>query len=448
MHTLRNLLGSRRSLSQNGDDLDGLLLKYGVRPRIAIPGEHPLLLPRDSDGLYHSLITGASASGLPQNLVTQGRLALVYEPTFVLPLTDPTAMELRKFGVNASDFRNENPRALCIGTVAETDGGTILYGTARIIAVENGVRMGKTLLLSVEDNWSDNQEGAEENLLSLAQGAKDTVTLGPEPGDNKWRTLLALLGGTNDSTLLPVKWDRRMRLVAGLYSVRLDIRPHPESARAAIIAELKSQPPDGLLVWADWVSHPDSFMQAYIKARPGAYAELLGNSQRTMNFDDHISELQLHLQQLTSTDSSALVGGEKVGWAEAKEGILGLVGPHFTLTTRAIAMLDSNPYPKPDRMLTFLRSLEQLALAYHNAGGALGQRIAAVAIEDYGIEIALFDAALKDKQIFFDGETLNPQPHVKVDDYKTPDSAGRIYFAISHTTMRFVVDHIGLHDYA
>ena len=110
-------------------------------------------------------------------------------------------------------------------------------------------------------------------------------------------------------------------------------------------------------------------------------------------------------------------------------------------------MLDNNPYPKPGRMLSFMKSLEQLALGYHQAGGSLGQRIANAAIEDYGIEVALFDAKLADRQIPFEGESLNPQPHVKVDDYKTPDSAGRIYFAISHATKRFVVDHIGLHDY-
>ena len=447
MHTLHNLLGSRRLLSRTDDDLDSLLLKYGTKPKIAIPGERPLLLPRNSDGLSRSLAASSASSELPQNLVIQGRLALVYEPTFVLPMSVPTAVELLKFGINVSEFRNENPRALCVGTIVEIDHGATLYGTARIIAVENGVRMGRTLLLSIEDNWSEDQGGAEENLSSLVQGAKDTVTVGAEPDDKKWRTLLALLGGSNDPARLPGNWDRRMRLVAGLYRVNLDIRPHPESARAAIIAELKSHPPDGLLVWADWVSHPDSFMQAYIKARPGAYAELLGSSQRTMNFDDHISELRLHLQQLTSTEPLAVASSAKEDWADAKEGILNLVGPHFALTPRAIAMLDNNPYPKPGRMLSFMKSLEQLALGYHQAGGSLGQRIANAAIEDYGIEVALFDAKLADRQIPFEGESLNPQPHVKVDDYKTPDSAGRIYFAISHATKRFVVDHIGLHDY-
>ena len=447
MHSLKNYLSSSRSIGQTAGDLDGLLLRYGTKPKIIVPGEKALALPREPDGLNGALSSGSAFSELPREFVTQGRLALIYEPTFVLPMIDPTADELLGMGVRAGDMRNENPRAICTGTVTQVNTGETFYGAARIVALENGVRMGKTLLLSVDDSWSRDREKAEERLLSLVQQANETVYIGPEGSDKKWRTLLALLGGSSDPAKLPPNWQRRMRLVAGLYQVNMDIRPNPENARTTIIAELKSRPPEGLLVWADWVAHPDPFLQAYTKARPGAYAELLGNSERSMDFDDHVSELQLHLRQLVSGEAPVKIGESETNWTYAKESILALVGPHFELTARAVAMLENNPYPKPDRMLNHMRKLEQLARHFHEASGSMGRRITDVAIERYGIEIALFDSALEEKTIEFSGKTLNPQPHVKVDDYKRPDSVGRIYFAIDQSTKSFVIDHIGLHDY-
>ena len=67
-----------------------------------------------------------------------------------------------------------------------------------------------------------------------------------------------------------------------------------------------------------------------------------------------------------------------------------------------------------------------------------------------GLTIALFDNSINPPRLTLAGVTtdLRAKPHVKVDDYVAPDRCGRIYFAIDPANARFVIDHIGLHDYS
>lgn len=445
MHTLHNLLSECQTIDTSSKVLEEIIPRYGAKPRMVVPGEGNLLLPRGPDGLNAAINSPSPPSELADSLRSFGRITLLYEPTFVLPLVAPRSEELRQLGVRPDNFRNEHPRALCTGVVARTPNGDVFNGIARIIALENGIRMGRTSILSIEDLWSKEPETVEDGLARLVQEAKDSVLIGPEPTGKKWRTLLALLGGRDEPALLPPDWKRRMQLVAGLYQVRLDIRPHPETARSEIIAELKTRPPEALLVWADWVAHPEPFIAAYTKARPDGYADTLGRSDRSMVYSEHIAELQMHLRQLVAPDE--LPAAPIENWTDAKKLILELRGPHFQLTARAVEMLDGNPYPKIDRMVAHLKSLAGLAAELHRRHGNLGRRISDVAIENYGIEIALFDSSLADKSIEYEGRTFNTQVHVKVDDYKSPEAVGRIYFAIDSEGARLIVDHIGLHNY-
>jgi hypothetical protein len=122
-------------------------------------------------------------------------------------------------------------------------------------------------------------------------------------------------------------------------------------------------------------------------------------------------------------------------------------GPHIALTRRAVRMLEGNPYPDCGRMLRFFKSLASLAALYHSNGGSLGARLATTALAEFGIEIALTDSRLDGIEIEHENYTYKVGPHVKVDDYKSPSECGRIYFSLDTVNYRFIVDHIGLHDY-
>lgn len=448
MQTLADLLSARRSIDNSADEAVSVTFRRG-KARILVPGENPLSLPSDATELSALLQGNIVDTDLgPHFRVTAG-ISVLYEPTFVIPLKAPSAQELIDLGRDPANFRHEHARCLCLGVQVQLAGMKILYGVARVIALENGVRMGKTAILSIDDLWSINLDEIIERISDFLQEAKENVRPEPEVGAKKWRTVVALLGGTNDPSELPQGWIRQFRLLAGLYSINLDIRPKPETARAEIVAELRSKPPTGLLVWADWVAHPEVFIQAYLSARPGAYAELLGRADRASGYNDHVGELRMHLAEIAPPleDGGDLPSDVQVTWEVARTEILALAGTHLVLTERAMAMLESNPYPKPGRMLQHMQRLADLAKSYRTAGGRLGNRLEDVAIGDYGIEIALFDQELSEKTIDIDGRSLNTQPHVKVDDYKSPAEVGRIYFALDTEGLRLIVDHIGLHDY-
>jgi hypothetical protein len=98
-------------------------------------------------------------------------------------------------------------------------------------------------------------------------------------------------------------------------------------------------------------------------------------------------------------------------------------------------------------MFTHISALERLADTYHRGSGVVGARLEDYARDHHGIEIALFDSSIK-VQLELGGRTYSAQAHVKVDDYTSPDRCGRIYFAVDTQNFMFVVDHVGLHDYA
>jgi hypothetical protein len=90
--------------------------------------------------------------------------------------------------------------------------------------------------------------------------------------------------------------------------------------------------------------------------------------------------------------------------------------------------------------------LAVVARRYHQNQGVLGQRLAEFALAEQEIEISLHDASLSAVKFSFEDCDYTAIAHVKVDDAKSPDKCGRIYFAIDEQRHRFIVDHIG-HDY-
>lgn len=155
----------------------------------------------------------------------------------------------------------------------------------------------------------------------------------------------------------------------------------------------------------------------------------------------------MHLRELGPlTDEDTSENGQRLDWSAAADRVRRLTGPHFTLTVRADRMLEGNPYPRPQRMLMNLQALAGLARRYHDADGDLGRPLDEIALREFGIEIALTDKGLGAPVLSGYGG-IRAEPHVKVDDHKKPHECGRIYFAIDRVRCRFVVDHIGLHDY-
>jgi hypothetical protein len=134
-------------------------------------------------------------------------------------------------------------------------------------------------------------------------------------------------------------------------------------------------------------------------------------------------------------------------WPEFVEILPALESSAFVVTPAAREMCSPSPYPDPERMWWHLERLAEAAEAWASQGCSVGQDLSTWIRENYGIEVALHDADLEEGggRFFYDGNEYSREPHVKVDDYKSPEECGRIYFAYVAEEQRFIVDHIGLH---
>jgi len=246
----------------------------------------------------------------------------------------------------------------------------------------------------------------------------------------------------------PPSWVRHLQIAAGLLRVKLTIVLDADSRSKAICQNLRVNPPEGLLIWSDQLRHANEFESGYRLARPNGLVDSFSPSDPA-DSSSVVSDLVVHLRLFTDVINAPKVGKFDQDWESVAPAILALVGPHFVLSDRALSQLRANPYPRPARMLQHLTSLEIVAREYGQKSGELGNRLADHAMSTTGIEIALTDKALTYPVVYLAGiaTDLVASPHVKVDDAKSTDQCGRIYFATDLANSRFVVDHIGLHDY-
>ena len=447
MRTLSDIIGKAREVPAPGAS-GGWPPGYSPKAKLLVPGESKLVLPGSLAGLTPIGDFGASILDLNSDDSAGARGVLLTDPGTIIPLRRPTAEELQHYPLEDSS-RRVNARDIGLGICLRRVGGNMLYGAARLLVAENGLGFGSTLVLRCEESWTEDRHEFVTHLSDLCRDSAPHYEPKPDAKSKPWQVVTALLGGARSGDSLPNGWQREFRFAAGLYGISLDLRPNPESARAAVINDLQSKPPAALLVWANFVASPDSFIQPFLSARPSGYASLLGSQQQGSSYEDHLAELLMHLAEVSGLSSDRQSSPELKTWKEVKAEILLLEGKHFTLSDRARSMLDGNPYPKAERMYNQVRKLSLVAKTYHEQDGNLGAGFAEFSIVNHGIEVALTDKGLNPPEVRIDNvrQSFHAIPHVKVDDAKSPDQCGRIYFAIDQEQRRLVVDHIGLHDY-
>jgi hypothetical protein len=159
------------------------------------------------------------------------------------------------------------------------------------------------------------------------------------------------------------------------------------------------------------------------------------------DFTESLEELRLQLDDQTPEERSPAEG-----WDEFHERLEELEHAGLLITESCRGMIRDNMYPDPARMWDFTERLSQAARAWRDLGGDVGNRLEDWIVANYQIEIAMHDGTLGSWTEFsFEGRSCSREPHVKVDDYKSPNECGRIYFAVDSEGLRFIVDYIGLH---
>jgi hypothetical protein len=368
------------------------------------------------------------------------RTSLLTRPSFVAPLPTPDGAWFASRGIDTSGWRSEAPRHLLLATRVDHQGRT-RYGAARTLFVENGLGFGSTSVAHHEEVWLDGYDSFADHL---ALQVVDAVDLQAEPEGNgkPWTTVMLLLNDQSREPVLPTGWQHALALVAGLYRVKLTVYAGAWASRARIVHEMTKSPPDALLVADGSIAAPEAFLAPFRTARPHGYADTLRSRDST--FEDQILDLGEHLKLVAPRDEQ--VEQPPQTWSQARDIIESLECESFVLTSRARTSLVDNPYPDPARMTWHVRQLAALAAEFASQKGVMGQRLADEA-RRFEIEIAMHDAGLSPNSVAAGGENYPAEPHVKVDDVKTADKCGRIYFAIDPVQCVFIVDHIGLHDY-
>ena len=152
-------------------------------------------------------------------------------------------------------------------------------------------------------------------------------------------------------------------------------------------------------------------------------------------------------EDLPDEDVEAEAAFEPVNWAEFVEYLPLLEDDAFVITPHAKDGCSQSPYSDPARMWSHLERLSEAARDWAARDCSVGKDLKTWIQENYdGLEISLHDGGLGDRADFeFQRKRYSREPHVKVDDYKSPDECGRIYFAVEADEKRFIVDHIGLH---
>jgi hypothetical protein len=183
-----------------------------------------------------------------------------------------------------------------------------------------------------------------------------------------------------------------------------------------------------------------------------ARGELAKAELRILELEDELSAQREQWAQVAKASAAATAIDDEpakpapASWDEIAASVDDLESGALNLTETATDMLSGNSYPDPARMWWALTQLRDAADAWRARGGRVGGRLKEWIQEEFEIEISLQDKKLRGKMDFeYDGEKYSAEPHVKLDDFKTPDRVGRIYFAIDQENLRFIVDHVGLH---
>lgn len=445
MHTLLDVASQVRRATP-ARAADGWPPGVVGKVKLRVPDHGVVTLPKHADALGPWLqVEGEALSsflGLEERQAA--RAALLTEPAFLAPL--PPAERITAARLDQSGWGKAQQPVHLLAAVAVQAEDQVVYGIARTLLVENLRGFGASEIVAHEEQWFEDEEKFAQ-ALAIGIQESESLEVKPEGTAKEWASLMLVLNDEQVEKQLPAGWRRAFQLVAGLHAVRLNVHSNAWKAQNAVVHSLKRTPPAALLVADGSVAAPEVFLAPYRQVMPDGYGEVLG-SAGAKDFVDQLTELDMHLRAFEALQASrkAVVRPPST-WKDGKTKIEALIGDHFVLTSRALAMLTDNPYPDPARMFAQVEALERLALTYHTRKGALGRSMEDEAISEHGIEIALFDSSLSANQVESHGHFYDATPHVKVDDNKTPDKCGRIYFAVDHRKFAFVVDHIGLHDY-
>ncbi len=400
--------------------------------RVDMPGPRgsvPLRYPKDVSDLdplrpLLSLVAGV----VGEEHASQAVRALLLTPHRLYSLADETLAEGRRRRVALLAGVEANERRTLLVTHLQVFEAPGKFGKVRLEGVDGH---------TVDEDDLDGLNGIATQLYIAAQPAvrASSSGIGPPPLGGLW------LGGSSGEVAgLPSDWALRIAALGQARGVDLEVIERPHTHVASVLSRLAERDPAVVVCWSPYAGGFEHTAQLKVRT-------VVSVDEPT--FDSALLLAAMELDQLaTDLRAPLMPEGDWLprDWADAAANVSRLHSDAFVLTSEAQAMLIGNPYRDVPRMWAHLTRLKAAAEAWAGADCQVGAALKPWIREHYGIEIALHDAALgTNVEFHFDGRTRSCEPHVKVDDFKSPDECGRIHFAIDPERKRFIVHHIGLH---
>ena len=437
MQTFEDVIASAVRLDQLTDYPEWPL---GLAPKgqVKLTGGRKLILPKAPAGVL-SLGSGGIVSGLTPEESARARSALVSRSAFRMEVRAEAGL-LDEFWLDKRLPKIRQTTSF-VGAIQVCGTSADRFGIGECHILQNAIHLGSHGLVLHDDRWfKDRHEFLVELVLAI-KDAPTNIGATAEPSGTRWSTWVVLLRGVPRASRPEIV--RMLQFAAGLLSVTLRIEFDADARFETVSRSLRQRPPDGLLIWESEVRSAEKFAAVFNRAHSQGLVDSFAPAEPD-NLASVIADLLTHLELFLESPSA----DTPLDWAQGRGVVEDFECPSFVISDRARKQLDSNSYPDPGRMVEHLGRLARLAQQYADKGAQLGTRIEDAGMK-LGIEVALFDSKLDPPPIMVAGVVISQraQPHVKVDDYKSPNECGRIYFAIDTVNLRFIVDHIGLHDY-
>jgi hypothetical protein len=122
----------------------------------------------------------------------------------------------------------------------------------------------------------------------------------------------------------------------------------------------------------------------------------------------------------------------------------------IVFTPRALRSWRKDKYPHVDTMRDALMQLAKAAVEYRRMGSQFAMHSDEWFKTVWGLTMAATDGYMTTHRMHkfdFEGENHSRLPHLKLDDFVSPNEVGRVYFAMDSRNQRFIVDHVGLKLY-
>ena len=303
-----------------------------------------------------------------------------------------------------------------------------------MIVVEAAFGFGHSVLASIDIHWSYE---LEDLIVRIRRVRSEMIS-----SDIRHLPQRGVLLGLPETGREAAR--QRLRELAFAFGVDLACLPEPGSHVSERAAELSKRPPRARMTRCLFAGTTHVVEEAVRKARPGVRVCEIDET----SLEDTLVEFgwqlayQFQLGENLETGHAESPEAHQIDWPSLRVKLQEFNSPTFIVNDDALECCDrmGYGYPSPERLFEYAESFAAAAERFGQLEGQLGKRFEDWIMEEYGLEVALFDGDQPGKTYLLEGFEFSDRPHIKVDDHKHGlAQAGRIHFVLDSARHRIML---------